>query len=555
MSLFTIESVITRFLGSATPEVLAINGEWGTGKTHEWNRLISSVSINSNFSKYSYVSLFGLTSIADLKTAVFAKAIPTKSINKKFDIKSLDKNSILVGLNSVKSFATKFKGMPGLSNVAFGLDAVAPFLISNSVICFDDFERMSCDRIKPEEILGFISELKEEKNCKVVLIFNESKLEFLEQYKKYREKVIDLEINFSRTSAEAILIALDSDIPHRDLIAGYCQALNITNIRVLKKIKSIFQMLFREIETFRIELINQVAMTVVLLVWAFYDSAKDKPNPEYILAWNRVLWNSNSSDKNKNIEHEKWAQILNAYGLVHIDQLDFEIWKVIQKGYIEETAFIEEAKKLDEQIKLGEFEAYFSSAWDLFRGSFDDNKETVASELDKGLRLAVSTISPLNLSGTVNLLRKLDKNEMADELINFYIEQRKSDPSVFNLDSNPFSSEITDAKILSRFRDQYSHSLTPMSLKDALIWISKNNGWSDEHINPLIESSEEDYYELFKETKGSDLRRLINAGLKFNGMTEYQPIYDKVRSVLIRFARESEINAIRVRSYGITIPE
>jgi hypothetical protein len=42
-------------------------------------------------------------------------------------------------------------------------------------VCFDDFERLS-PSIKLEEVLGFIAELKEQKECKVVMILNEGKL-------------------------------------------------------------------------------------------------------------------------------------------------------------------------------------------------------------------------------------------------------------------------------------------------------------------------------------------------------------------------------------------
>lgn len=40
MSIETIKSVITDFLESETPEVMAIKGKWGTGKTHLWNKLL-----------------------------------------------------------------------------------------------------------------------------------------------------------------------------------------------------------------------------------------------------------------------------------------------------------------------------------------------------------------------------------------------------------------------------------------------------------------------------------------------------------------------------------
>jgi hypothetical protein len=40
------------------------------------------------------------------------------------------------------------------------------------IVCFDDFERLSSS-MELEEVLGLISELKEQKNCSVVMILNE----------------------------------------------------------------------------------------------------------------------------------------------------------------------------------------------------------------------------------------------------------------------------------------------------------------------------------------------------------------------------------------------
>jgi len=40
MSLEIVKKEIFRFLESDTPEVLAIKGAWGVGKTYTWNKFI-----------------------------------------------------------------------------------------------------------------------------------------------------------------------------------------------------------------------------------------------------------------------------------------------------------------------------------------------------------------------------------------------------------------------------------------------------------------------------------------------------------------------------------
>jgi mannose-6-phosphate isomerase class I len=68
------------------------------------------------------------------------------------------------------------------------------------IVCFDDFERLSSS-MELKEVLGLISELKEQKNCSVVMILNEDELrDNKETLDKYKEKLILL-IRQSNTDA------------------------------------------------------------------------------------------------------------------------------------------------------------------------------------------------------------------------------------------------------------------------------------------------------------------------------------------------------------------
>jgi hypothetical protein len=61
-----------------------------------------------------------------------------------------------------------------------------------------------------EEVLGFISELKEQKNCSVVMILNEDELEDnKEALDKYKEKVVDYEFSYDPKPSESLEILQD----------------------------------------------------------------------------------------------------------------------------------------------------------------------------------------------------------------------------------------------------------------------------------------------------------------------------------------------------------
>lgn len=57
MSLALIKAQIDRFLQADTPEVMAIRGAWGVGKTFAWNKYLNEAKHNNGIALdyYSYV--------------------------------------------------------------------------------------------------------------------------------------------------------------------------------------------------------------------------------------------------------------------------------------------------------------------------------------------------------------------------------------------------------------------------------------------------------------------------------------------------------------------
>ena len=82
MSLTIIKTQIDRFLETDTPEVMAIRGAWGVGKTFTWNKYLNEAKREDKIAlnKYSYVSLFGLNSLDVLKLSIFMEILNKKNI-------------------------------------------------------------------------------------------------------------------------------------------------------------------------------------------------------------------------------------------------------------------------------------------------------------------------------------------------------------------------------------------------------------------------------------------------------------------------------------------
>lgn len=554
MSVDTVKIVAERFLRSSKSEVLALKGSWGVGKTYTWNQIVSAHRDSTGLKYYCYISLFGISSISQLALSIFTTTRECKLIGTKLSLGLVNEHWFSLSkavIKKVTSFARK-ADFPYSKNLSVGLDQLAPSMINETIICLDDFER---SQLTAEEIMGFISNLKEEMGCKVVLIFNEEQLKEKEEiYKKYREKVVDIELLFAPSPIEAIGWGFPKDMPNRDLAEQCATNLQIVNIRLLKKIADLIVLIRPVLANHHDTVMQQGVSTVVLLTWAYYDRNEDKPDFAYIRKWGRVMWNfDNDNGNNSDPKIKEWDAILRNYGLTHIDEFDYAISKVIEHGHTEETGLAEEAAKLNVQFNAVDQEKSFSEAWNLFHNTFSDNPEELISGLSNSLKKSYLQVSPMNLNSTVQLLRQLGQNSIADDMIEFYIEKRKNERELFDLDNYSFSGEIDDTRLRERFKTAFTTERLLPSILDAVLEIAKNHGWSQEQIQAVEQATEDDFRQLFLSSQGENLRKVVRACLQFETISGYQHLAEKPRAVLEKIGQLSKLNELRVRKYGVTI--
>ena len=133
---------------------VSLKGSWGIGKTFFWNNYVSR---KFQGDKNVYISLFGKNSLDDIKKAIV--------------LKLYDRNKIF-GFISKTAGTTKLAGI----DIAAISNNLTKKNFKNIVVCFDDFERIS-KNLDIGEVLGYLSELKEQKKCKIVVINNNNNLE------------------------------------------------------------------------------------------------------------------------------------------------------------------------------------------------------------------------------------------------------------------------------------------------------------------------------------------------------------------------------------------
>ena len=559
MSSEIVKKVLEDFLRTDVPEVLAIRGKWGTGKTFTWDKILKSANKKNALSlkKYAYVSLFGINSLEALKLAIFEQTISRELIEEGVSLKTLNSNTDAVATSLGRKFSSILKGIPWVKDFAPFLQSASFMSISRMVICFDDFERKG-NNLDSKDIMGLISLLKESKNCKVAIIFNDSSLDDAskKEYQTYREKVVDIELLFSPSTEECMsLIFPDDDeisIKLKECVAN----LNITNIRILKKLKKIVEDVCGYLGEYEKELRTQACHTLTLYTWCYYSKGDDIPEYTYVKDMGNILLGLD--DKKDLTDKEKlWNSTLRNYGYRNTDEFDLMLAIIVENGFIVEKDLHDIANKLNEKILEGKGGNSFREAWNLYYDSFDNNEEKLIKNLNEKARVNARYVSPSDLNATVKLFRELGENNLADELVEFYINQNKDRVKLFDLDSYSFRGDIDDPQILKRFEVVFIKLKEIRTLKDVLEKIVERNGWNPEDEIILSEVTPEEYYDFFKSESGVRLPLYVEAALRFgrfdNSSERQKQIESNATEALKKIAAESRLNARRVQRFGIKL--
>lgn len=187
------------------PITIAINGKWGVGKSYFWKNEVAPL-LAKEFKKYPiYTSVFGKKDENEIIKDLISQFLTKENKN----------------VDSIKDF---IHGTLKLFGKNIDTDLLFKFFkkehMNNTIVCIDDFERLS-DKIPVQDILGLISELKENKECSVVVIFNEDELFKDDEsnqpnnnqtksgktknkilFEKYKEKIFDFQIQFTPSAIE-----------------------------------------------------------------------------------------------------------------------------------------------------------------------------------------------------------------------------------------------------------------------------------------------------------------------------------------------------------------
>ncbi|MDH2341536.1 hypothetical protein [Bradyrhizobium sp. SSUT77] len=553
----SVRKEIERFLEASEPEVLCISGEWGVGKTYTWQAILDRQRIARKVGlwRYSYVSMFGINSLDTLKAAIFENMeILAPQGRSGFEWLSSGGNAAFKSSKQLASIAT---ALPLVGNYVAKAQPLFFSSIRSQFVCIDDLERKGA-ALSVKDVLGLISFLREQRSCKVVLLLNQSQLDKDEASKKdfsdYFEKAIDTKLVFAPTTAEAIAIGIDGKDKTSALVRAHCETLEISNIRVLKKIHRLIAMLEPSMSKFREEVQRQFVHSTVMFGWSKFDAGANPPRFEYLSQgeMHRYLEHRLDGDESQASEEEqRWDIVLARYGWGTPDDLDGALLKFVSTSVLDLEGIEASARSVEEnQLRMGKMGS-LQSSWRLFHESFSDNEDDVCNAIIEGVRENFPMVSIANLDAAISVLRKIGREADAGSLIDF-AEERGGDS--FWLAEDPFYRKIDDERI-RKIAESRREAVKPVFNFESDLLAAAHNGRSDKAS--LAATPVESYQHLFESLTGDERDQYIFAALEYrkisNATDDERTIIAKAEEALRRIGHKSKLNEIRIGKFGVSL--
>ena len=255
MSANDVRDALNGFLDSRQPTVMVLTGKWGRGKTFLWQQLLRSEVGRKALGgrTYSYASLFGVETLAELRSAILAsvvdataEATDTAGEAKQAPLKRLGESIKRTKAGQWLSQHINLKeDLPEiLERVDLGglMRAILLRGVQGYFVCIDDIERRG-KGLRMRDVLGYIANLRDEQRCSVLLILNDDELSAKDkkEFALLREKVFDHEVRYEPAPEECADLVFPVEDAAWAAVRANCVRLGVENIRILQRIRRTYE--------------------------------------------------------------------------------------------------------------------------------------------------------------------------------------------------------------------------------------------------------------------------------------------------------------------------
>lgn len=515
--------------------VVSLNGEWGVGKTHFWNNFVEE---HLKEQTVAYVSLFGKESIKEILT------------------------SIMVQISTHAKRAEEANEVFRSSKV-LGIDLAAVFSIgkprdfNNVIVCFDDFERTS-KKLDDKDILGLISELKEQKKCKVVMIYNQEKVESPD-FSTYKDKIIDYELHYKPTPAESYTHIKYKLKVFDQYPLEYFERKSITNIRIMKRaINALndFEFIKSNIDTFpdfERDIVNTILKFSVTN--AKYQIFDFEQLIEYVSS---KRFNEKDNKFTINDDYEDMLYLFDAEesGWLHADDLTNNINIYIKSSVADEMHLIQITEEWKQQKNRADIRKNIQALYSKFNYELQYDLKTYAEEmyllLEKNQDFIVAILGIQGFIEYIDELCTVDKTKQEKyhafglEHIKKYLTEYLKTESLTSLNhfgglSKIYAFDETIEPYIESIQESLDKDTTSSKEKIVELMLNpiKNHGWGDEP--KLLSLVHANTYKQFMEEDSEFLKEalyFIQWTKRFSGDSGFEAVVTKLVAVLREIAKD-----------------
>jgi hypothetical protein len=560
-----IEPTLRHLLTRATPFICLVKGQWGVGKTYFIKQFIRENNAAIAKQSYAYVSLFGISGPDELLQAIYLNTVSTKTLglsltdvlSRTSSDEAMDRVKLFVG--RAKPLISRLAGIPlfGANNLrAFVVSNAAHWFTRHTLIVVDDLERHGTS-FSIRDILGILTNLKEERGCQIIVVMNEDALQTDAGDKPYfetKEKVIDRELTFEPTIEDAIAIGLTEKAKNQ-LAAECCLKLQIGNIRTIQKIDAALRQLRETLAELQMTIPEsfdqQIQTTTVLAAWAYWERIIDIDDLEKMdFGDSTIALMEEAKDRFTHKQKEMFDRVRD-YGYAFSDETDKLLIGFIRTGAIDKEELRLRVQENDAAVLKRQRVAAMEQAWEVYRGTLRPNVDQVVKALYEAHVSGIEDAQFGSIGPAVWVLRELGAEDKADDLTARFFNQTTP---VDSFSSYPFKEMIRDEKFLKAWRETTEREVPDeRTLEDTINSYSFDKGRAMEDFKRLSHFSEEQFYEWFRTTTNPKVVSMASALSRIQyrppqAMDEIEKIERDVRAALRRISEESKINQVRLRS-------
>jgi hypothetical protein len=538
-----IKKFLDNFLDSPVPGVIAIKGDWGAGKTYYITHYLQNRPQIKN-KLVSFVSLFGLTDIEQVRRSIMPSAVSAKKLTEGKTASWLQKTLRIV------------RRAPKVSDLESVFTELENYLTRDLLIVFDDVERKS-EELSLKSFLGLVNFLAEQAECKVIIILNEDQLSEADKKELgiFREKLIDREVLFAPGYVDnAKLFFHDQRLFDRAL--DVFTSVECRNLRVINKCHLAVKEFERELSSLEREYREPVLEQVIVLACLYYQFGGKVDFSDLHDSYIRNMF-----DKGKKPKSES-AEILKKAGYIPKDS-DNVIINYLTTGLFDASATASLIKKQATTGERGDLQrnerAIYRMLWANLHGTSEEFCRKMSEFLDSNLdRLTrneiVQASAALQAVGFTG-----DTKKWLDAFIISHA------PSATYEDLDIFSQSAHSGEAKKAVAERRSSLLRSRHPKEIIYAMYQRSGWNQEDIAALNAYSIDEYVEWLRAADDEHLLRILREFVRtFNPQqttADWKSIGEKLFSAFRilatgnNFVRYKLVNNVEVPTASLDEPD